>query len=127
MARHPPPPPLLVRSVSLYVFLFSIARQLSWEGLLNGLAGIREAETIVLLVVIVVVIVVIIIAEMASRSVSDKRIQQKCDARNKHCEKLTGFSFPWQVRACAAFADAQLLKAALHMPPLLEPAQLQQT
>ena len=127
MARHPPPPPLLARSVSLYVSLLSIARQLSWEGLLNGLAGIREAETILLLVVMVVVIVVIIIAEMASCTVSDKRIQQKYDARNKHCEKLTGFSFPWQVQACAAFADAQLLKAALQMPPLPEPAQLQQT
>lgn len=75
-----------------------------------------------------VVLVVIIIAEMASRTVSDKRIQQKYDARNKHCEKLTGFNFPWQVQACAAFADAQLLKAPLQMPPLPEPAQqLQQT
>ena len=41
--QHPRPAPLLARSGSLYVSLLSITRQLSWAGLLNGLAGLREA------------------------------------------------------------------------------------
>ena len=34
--QHPGPAPLLARSVSRYVPLLSISRQLSWAGLLNG-------------------------------------------------------------------------------------------
>eukprot|EP00959_Pyramimonas_sp_CCMP1952_P029129 610942-Pyramimonas_sp.AAC.1 len=43
MVQDSPSSPLLARSVSPYVSLLSISRQISWAGLLNGLVGIREA------------------------------------------------------------------------------------
>ena len=52
MARHPLPPPVLARSVSLYVPLLSISRQLSREGLLNGRRS-RLPESIAFLIVLV--------------------------------------------------------------------------
>ena len=44
LAQHPLPPPLLARFVSLRVPLLSMSRQLSWAGLLNGLAGFTQRK-----------------------------------------------------------------------------------